>query len=319
MSEPIRIEMPTPFSVGPVNAFLFLEPEPVLVDCGQKMEMSRTALEKGLDKHGLKFTDIKRVILTHAHVDHVGMAGDFAAEANAMVWASELTYDWVHRVDEVWQARVDVMEESLVLGGAPEDDQKIAVAYMRQMPQLWSAVPAKNLVRFPIDGELTFGGHVWQVIHAPGHTRTQTCFFQPETGWLLSADMLLHKSPAPVIESDGNGKRIPGLVEHVESMERFKALEISKIFPGHGPIMDDHRGLIERQLARIEVRRDECFDLVAAGHETVFAITEQMYTHLPQGARGVGFGMVIGYLDLLIDAGRVSRDVVDGVWRFSAA
>ena len=89
MITPIQIELPTPYSLGSissVNAWLFTEPEPTLIDCGLKTEESRLALEAGLAQQGLQLEDIQHIIITHAHEDHSGLARSFDhATLNAVV------------------------------------------------------------------------------------------------------------------------------------------------------------------------------------------------------------------------------------------
>ena len=83
MTEPIRIELPTMYGMKSVNAYLFLTPELTLIDCGEKTDASWDALQTALAKHGLAIKDIKRVIITHAHVDHIGMAHKISEESGA--------------------------------------------------------------------------------------------------------------------------------------------------------------------------------------------------------------------------------------------
>ena len=88
--EPYRLELPTGLQVGTVNAYLFTEPEPVLVDTGIKSDACWLALEEGLAQQGLAVGDISRVIITHPHVDHHGQAGAIAANSAATIWISNL-------------------------------------------------------------------------------------------------------------------------------------------------------------------------------------------------------------------------------------
>ncbi|MBI3241566.1 MAG: MBL fold metallo-hydrolase [Chloroflexi bacterium] len=71
---PHLIQLPTPFPVGPVNVYL-LEGEPLtLIDCGPKHPETLAALEAGLAEHGHRLEDIRQLIITHHHMDHVGLA-----------------------------------------------------------------------------------------------------------------------------------------------------------------------------------------------------------------------------------------------------
>ena len=86
------IELPTPFPVGPVTVYLADAPgEPLtLIDTGPRTEDARAALDAGLGLVGTSVTDLERIIITHAHADHFGLAAKLVAESKAEV----LTHAW---------------------------------------------------------------------------------------------------------------------------------------------------------------------------------------------------------------------------------
>ena len=92
---------------------------------------------------------------------------------------------------------------------------------------------------------------------------------------------------------------------------------VATAFPGHGELISDHRAIIDRQLARIDMRKQETYKLVSAGKSTLSEITEVMYGHYPEAARFTGLSTILGYTDLLIAEGKLKRTTKDGVWHFS--
>ncbi len=319
MTQPIRIELPTPFALGSVNAYLFIEPEPALVDCGARSEASWQALLAGLAAHGLTAADLRRVIITHAHVDHYGLAGQIAETNHAQIWVSELGRPWLVAGDQMWQRRISYYQHDfLPKSGVPPAMIEMVVAYMRETAQTADTVPANRVHTFSLTDCLEIGGLSWRVIHTPGHASHQTCFYQPETRQFLSADMLLAKAPTPVVETPPNGqKRVPALPKFLESLDLAAALEIDQVYPGHGRPFDQHRVVIAKQRARILQRQEECFDWVAQGVDTAVALIEKMYAGRPMQIQFAGLWMLIGYLDLLIADGRVIEHEMDGVLHYS--
>ena len=99
----IPISVPTPFYVGPVNVYLIAEDPVTLIDTGPKTKEAVEALRDGLRRARFRVADIRRIVLTHAHEDHCGLARslrDEAKEAEVLVhgWetghrASRLEYD----------------------------------------------------------------------------------------------------------------------------------------------------------------------------------------------------------------------------------
>lgn len=83
----VRIALPTPWPIGPVNVYL-LRGEPLtLVDAGPRSPEALKALEEGLAAAGVAMSDIELVVLTHQHHDHVGNAAEVVRRSGARVAA----------------------------------------------------------------------------------------------------------------------------------------------------------------------------------------------------------------------------------------
>src|SRR4051794_18300000 len=109
-----RLEVPTPFAVGAVNAYL-IEDEPLtLVDCGPNSATALAALERLLGEHGHALADIERVLITHQHMDHVGLAGLVAERSGAEVACLRALAPYLEGWDE-WSARDDDLAHDLML------------------------------------------------------------------------------------------------------------------------------------------------------------------------------------------------------------
>src|SRR5687768_17743095 len=88
----VPISLPTPFYVGPVNVYLIAEDPITLIDTGPKTKETIEALRDGLRKARFRVSDIRRIVLTHAHEDHCGLTRsvrDEAKDAEVLVHAWE--------------------------------------------------------------------------------------------------------------------------------------------------------------------------------------------------------------------------------------
>ncbi len=316
---PIRIELPTPFDVGPVNVYLFTGPEPVLVDTGVDSDESWAALQAGLAAQGLDVADLRRVVITHAHVDHFGAAARLAANSPAQITIADVGYDWLVDPKGQWERRIAYYHDHfLMLCALPPETRQMVIAYMTFAAESSTAVPPERITTFNVGDTLALGGLDWQVLHMPGHASHQTCFYQPATRQLLSADMLLSSAPTPVVEAPPDGRtRVPSLPLFMESLDKVEALAIETAYPGHGRVIANPTTLIHQQRQRIQQRKQEALLLIQQGCQTVMALVDIMYAHHPANARIAGLWMLVGYLDLLKAEKAIVEREVNGVWHYS--
>src|SRR5580765_2479500 len=87
----IPLAIPTPFYVGDVNVYLIKQDPLTLIDVGPKTDEAAKTLRDKLAAHGVKFSDVRRIVLTHAHEDHCGLARQVRDEAKN---AEILVHDW---------------------------------------------------------------------------------------------------------------------------------------------------------------------------------------------------------------------------------
>ncbi len=315
MKEPIRIELPTMYGMKSVNAYLFLTPELTLIDCGEKTEATWDALQAALAVYDLAIKDIKRIIITHAHVDHIGMARRISAESGAKVWVNDYCYDWAVNTEDMWKRRIAMMEKH-ILGDMPPNGEggnsiKMLQSFFKTVLTVWDTLPAETVITFPMEGTLEMGGTTWQIIYAPGHTNMQTCFYQKEKKWLIGADMLLSITPTPVIEFSLTDpeKRENGLAVMLQSYQKMLDLDIDKVFPGHYEPFGNHRKLIQNQLRRINQRKETTYQLIEDGKTRFHQLFDVLYANrLSMPA----MSMLRGYLDLLIDEKRIEERIENG-------
>ncbi|MEM6321892.1 MAG: MBL fold metallo-hydrolase [Bacteroidota bacterium] len=302
--KPIQLKLPTIFEGMTVNAWLFLEPEPTLIDCGEKTDKLWEALVEGLKDNGLTVRDLKKVIITHAHLDHMGMAKRITEESDATIWVNEYTYPWAvdlkTMLDRRTEAIVGVMKDHL-----PEKhlEKYFGFGYEMLAPY-WDEIPADRVAVFPMEGPIEFGGTTWEIIYAPGHCINQTCFFQRESGHFLSADMLLKIIPNPIIDAgiEAPFTREKSLLVQLDSYKKIAQLPIKVAFPGHFEAIYNAPELIEKQVDKIWQRTEKCFQLIESGVQQTLPLVDKIY---PNRVNNATVFMTIGFLDILQDAGRI--------------
>jgi glyoxylase-like metal-dependent hydrolase (beta-lactamase superfamily II) len=316
---PIHIALPFEQEGGSVNVYLFVEPEPVLVDAGFNSAAGWAALQAALATHGLSVADLQRVIITHPHVDHYGLAAAITNRGPAEVWMAEVGSDWLRNFPVHQQRRIDYYRDDFLPGlGLASGLSQSLLDWLQGTLSAWQPIPSERVHAFPIDQSLMLGGLPWQVLHLQGHDSHLTAFYQAETRQLLATDALMIPTATPVVEAPPPGQpRPPALPQMIDSLRQLAVLEVDQVYPGHGAPFADHRTVIQSQLRRIEERKEEAYRHLVAGAATVAELFPQLYGARASLVGPAGLWMTVGYLDLLVAEGRVEADRQQRVWRFS--
>jgi len=320
---PIRIELP--FRPDSVNVYLFRQPEPVLIDAGYNSTACWDALVAGLAEQHLTPADLKHVVITHPHIDHYGLAARIARESDAKVWIAHGAMHVMRLTNPQWGHRLAYYHDVLLPGmGLPDDMIERFAANVNRTALHSEPVADECLFGFGEGDVFHWGGVTWQTLHTPGHDSQQMCFYQPETRQLISGDMLLAKAPTPVVDAPNAGEpRKPSLPAFMQSLDRLEAMDIDVVYPGHGELFWQHRQVIQAQRERILNRKEECYQHVKNGINTVAGLLKVMYAYLPLEHGMVGLWMLLGYLDLLRAEERVCETIVEraggigAVWHYT--
>ena len=188
-------------AVESVNCYVLPDGDRVaIVDCGvwrpDLPDGGLAMLEAGLEGAGYALADVGRIVVTHAHIDHYGLAGRLMELTGAeltMHTMTDLDCKKYRHPDTARARRRDTYADH----GVSEDERgDLADHLTRWLPYLHSVVEASRRLRG--GEELAIGGDPWQVIHTPGHSLGHVCLWSPARGVLLSGDHLLPGITPPV-------------------------------------------------------------------------------------------------------------------------
>lgn len=317
------IELPTPFPVGPVTVYLADVPgEPLtLVDTGPRTPATQAALEAGLARWGYTLSNLGRIVVTHAHEDHFGLAADLVDASHAQVWTHPWNLPPLSDYDADWERRA-VFYAGLLRQAAVPEEMMQAIAWATQIMKQFARPVAVDAT---LDEGDTFrlAGYEWQVLHTPGHAAGLLCLYEPESRTLLSSDHLLADiSSNPVVEppQPGQTERPRSLALYQESLQRVASLEITRALPGHGPVIYDVVGLVNRRLAFHQQRLAHALDALRRGARTTWEVTQVLFPDRSPLDTFLALSEVIGHLDLLELEGKIVGEMAGEaiLWRLSA-
>ena len=315
-----RLAIPTPFAVGRVNVYLIEDDPLTLVDAGPNSGTSFDELQRGLSGLGHSLEDIELVILTHQHIDHLGLVSLVAARSGAEVAAIDAAVPYVENFSEEAQADDEFALEMMLQHGIPEDVANALASVSRAFRAWGSRVDVTRVLR---DGEaIRLRDRTLHVHHRPGHSPTDTVFHDRERHMLIAADHLLkHISSNPLITRprDGATERPKALLAYLDSLRATREMDVSLVLPGHGDPVTEHRALIDERLALHRRRADKVERLLEARPRTAYEIAQALWGNIAVTQAYLTLSEVLGHLDLLLADGRARERDRDGITLFEAS
>jgi glyoxylase-like metal-dependent hydrolase (beta-lactamase superfamily II) len=312
------IVVPTPFSVGPVNVYLAEGDALTLVDTGPRFDPAREALHQGLADLGYSPADLERIVLTHAHSDHCGLAAELAEASGAEVVTHAANVAELADYAGQRAGRLAFYAQLMREAGVP---LRVMLRINRTRQGYGRYAQAVEPDRGLEDGEeIVMGGEGWRVLHTPGHTGGLICLYQARRKLLLSTDHLLRDvSSNPIVEppvAEG-APRPRRLVDYVAQLRRVAELPVERALPGHGEPIRDVAGIVSRRLAFHEERAGRILDILGRRERTVYQISKVVFPDLDPINRFLAVSEVIGHLDLLEARGEVESRMKGGkrLWR----
>ncbi|VXB45773.1 MBL fold metallo-hydrolase [Aeromicrobium sp. 9AM] len=151
-----------------------------------------------------------------------------------------------------------------------------------------------------VDGEsIAIDGLELEVIATPGHTTDSTCFRLVADGSLLSGDTILGRGTTVIAHPDGVlGPYLDSLAHIRELIEEGL---VTRILPGHGPVVDDPRGVVDYYLDHRAERLDQVRAAVDTGATTAREVVEAVYKDVDPVLWGAAELSVAAQLDYLKD------------------
>jgi glyoxylase-like metal-dependent hydrolase (beta-lactamase superfamily II) len=299
-----RLSIPTPFAVGRVNLYLIDDDPLTLVDAGPNSGTSLDQLERQLRAVGRSIPDIERVVITHQHIDHIGLVRIVAARSGAEVVALDRLVPFVENYSEEAAAEDEFAGEAMLRHGIPEDVtdalRSVSLAF-----RAWGS--RAEVTRMLAEGDmLEFAGRRLEVHFRPGHSPTDTVFLDPERRMLIAGDHLIaHISSNPLI-SRPRGRK--ALIEYLDSLERTREMDLDVVLPGHGDPIHDHRSLIDDRLRLHRRRADKIHRLIVERPRSAYDIATAMWGNIAVTQAFLTLSEVLGHTDVLVRDGRAAEE-----------
>jgi glyoxylase-like metal-dependent hydrolase (beta-lactamase superfamily II) len=297
-----RISVPTPFKVGPVNVYLIEEDPLTLIDTGPFTEEAIAALREGLSRLGHGLHAIKRVVLTHAHADHFGLARLVAEASGAEVYVHEWDAPMVCGPDDR-----TVFKGLLASAGVPpETIDRIDLGsgrYRKYEQRLDSVQTLRD------EDEILFDRESLVVVHTPGHTPGSICLLRASSRLVVSGDTVLKNiTPNPVLNPDpiDPARRFQSLGEYLVSLARVKGIAPTVLKGGHGDDVADYEEYFNRLCQFTRSRQFKLLSLLPPDGATAWDASHKLFPGAQGENRFLALSETIAHLDFAVSEGKLS-------------
>ncbi|MDT7689589.1 MAG: hypothetical protein QOE46_2348 [Acidobacteriota bacterium] len=307
----IPISVPTPFYIGPVNVYLIAEEPLTLIDTGPKTKEALAALKEGLRQARLRISDVRRIVLTHAHEDHCGLAKQLRDEAKD---AEVFVHGW-ETGHSVGRLEYDEQRALLERAGVPSEE----IAEMRRMYEgvrrYADALEDHEHAELVDNDEIKFEKGTLRVVHTPGHTPGSCSFLREADRTIIAGDCVLKRiTPNPVLSPDpiDPTRRFHSLAEYLVSLARLRSLHPTLVYGGHGDAVEDYEELFNRYLRAINERQIEVVRLIPKAGATAWDIALELFPGATDVHRFLAVSETVAHLDLAHTEGKLAVEMSQG-------
>ena len=156
------------------------------------------------------------------------------------------------------------------------------------------------------DGDIFRGaGFTLRAIHSPGHAQDHICFFLEEEQALFTGDVVLGVGTTVIPQHGGD------LGDYLETLRQLLGQEVCRLYPGHGPVIEDGPAKIREYLDHRLKREQQVLAELETGPKSVEGIVRSIYRDYPQHLYAAAGQSILSHLNKLERESRVERDHAD--------
>lgn len=306
------VRLPLPFRLNHVNVWLLREAGGwTIVDTGAGTEQAREIWEVLLGSV-LSNGPINRIVCTHGHTDHIGLAGWLVERSDGAPFSATLV-EWLAAQVRLSESQLPMRPEVVRFMAAHGCDTPTIEAYRndrRRTHALLGEMPGA-IERLRDGATIVFGGRQWRIMVCGGHALEHASFWCEDDKILIAGDQVLSKI-SPMIGVYPNEPWADPLAEYLASLHRFRALsEDALVLPSHGL---PFRGLYTRldQLQHHHELRLDHLARLMDGPRTAMELTHGLFPKaVAEGQGRHALAETIAHAHYLVGRGRAVRETAE--------
>jgi len=272
-------------------------------------------LNRQLGEIGVKPENLTEILVTHFHIDHVGLVPRLRKLSGARLMVSAKTAEAVQLLRQTHESYWENLMNMYKLAGVPtelvEQMVKATPGHLYQAVYEELARPSRALK----DREKTsIGNYSFQAVWTPGHSPGHMCLYEPNLRLLMAGDHLLPTITPHVTEwrEESNA-----LTNYLDSLEKIGKLDVDVVLPAHEDLFKNHRKRISELQEHHRLRAMEMLSEIQRQKLTPYQIASRIqwdieYTswdHFPFFQKFLAVGETLAHLKFLEKQGQVKKSI----------
>lgn len=299
------LKLPIPYDLGEVNSYLIKgEKGFTIIDTGDDTEETKQIWLKVFAEY-----QIEKVVITHCHYDHIGLAGWIQKQFGVPIWMSAETYAELKRVRTFFVDGIYVspVPSLFKVYGGPEIVQDAGYylyeKYQFEPDRIFSEEEYINIGNIP-----------YKAIWTPGHSPDHFCFHDKDRGILFVGDHILNSiNPIVLIQQAGENP----LRDYMHAIRKIEKSSVRYMLTGHKEMIENPSRRIQDLKNHYRKRWMQIYEQVDSKGKSAFDISRQIYGQDPAHTRTLsGFMQTITNLEYLQSVGSVRKEERDGIFYF---
>ena len=309
----LRIPLPIP-ALKHLNAYLIRgKDQIVLIDTGMASDKAFKELSRQLAQIGVKPENLTEILVTHFHIDHVGLVPRLRKLSGARLVVSAKTAEAVQLVRQTHESYWEDLTNTYKEVGAPtelvEQMLKATPGYLYQAIYEELARPSRTLE----DGEkISIGEYGFKTVWTPGHSPGHICLYEPKRRLLMAGDHLLPTITPHVTQW---GEESNALNDYLDSLEKIKKLNVGVVLPAHEELFKNHRKRIDELQKHHRLRVTEILLEIQRQGLTAYQIASRIHWDIeyaswdqfPLFQKFLAVGETLAHLKFLEGQGQVKK------------
>jgi len=315
-----RLELPISMpdmTLAFINVYIVPGDSGILfVDTGWNTEETLDTLQKNLAEIGATIKDISRIIVTHIHPDHYGLAGRLKEISGAEIAFHHLEEEYIDSRYVHMDPLLEQTARSMIVNGMPPEETTDIRDASLGLEKF--VIPTYPDVALKGGETISFGEYSFRVIWTPGHSSGHICLYEPSKKLLIAGDHIL-PSITPNVSLHPQALENP-LGKYIDSLKSIRQLDIDLVLPGHEEPFTNLKKRIDEITGHHEERNRQILMSLDTNSRTAYQVVELLtwgissrWEKMPAFHKRLAMFETLAHLEMMRGGGTVTSTAINEI------